>query len=79
MVIFKMDVGGGVYVRSLIRDIAKELGTVAVMTDLTRTRQGTFSLPKALEIEDCNDLGKIKAILERSRANMKNPHILNNT
>ena len=76
MVVFKMDVGGGVYVRSLIRDIAKELGTVAVMTDLTRTRQGTFSLPKALEIEDCNDLGKVRTVLEGSRVkHEESPHL----
>ena len=66
VVVFRMDVGGGAYVRSLIRDIAKELGTVAVMTDLTRTKQGAFSLSEVLEIEDCNDLETVKLALKKS-------------
>ena len=40
----------GTYVRSLIRDIAKKLGTVAVMSDLTRTKSGAFKIENALEI-----------------------------
>ena len=71
VVIFKMDVSGGTYVRSLIRDIAKELNTVAAMTDLLRTRQGMFSLSNALEIEDCDDLEKVKHAVERSNARLE--------
>ena len=44
---FRIDVecGGGTYIRSLVRDIGIELGTVATMTSLERTKQGLF-LPK---------------------------------
>lgn len=41
---FRIDVecGGGTYIRSLVRDIGLELGTVATMTALERTKQGLF-------------------------------------
>mmetsp|Transcript_22079 Transcript_22079/g.48027 ORF Transcript_22079/g.48027 Transcript_22079/m.48027 type:complete len:360 (+) Transcript_22079:718-1797(+) len=41
---FQIDVecGGGTYIRSLVRDIGIELGTVATMTALERTKQGLF-------------------------------------
>lgn len=38
----------GTYIRSLIRDIGLQLGTVACVTELVRTRQGVFSLKNAL-------------------------------
>jgi tRNA pseudouridine55 synthase len=42
--------GGGFYVRSLIRDIARELDSVAVVSYLCRTKQGPFLLNDALEL-----------------------------
>lgn len=42
----------GTYVRSLVRDIAKKLGTVAVMSDLIRTKSGAFELENAFEINE---------------------------
>eukprot|EP00578_Thalassiosira_sp_NH16_P024333 CAMPEP_0181083056 /NCGR_PEP_ID=MMETSP1071-20121207/3955_1 /TAXON_ID=35127 /ORGANISM="Thalassiosira sp., Strain NH16" /LENGTH=414 /DNA_ID=CAMNT_0023164691 /DNA_START=72 /DNA_END=1316 /DNA_ORIENTATION=- len=44
--------GGGTYIRSLVRDIGYELGTVATMTGLVRTKQGPFVLEDALRRED---------------------------
>ena len=43
---FGLDIacGGGTYVRSLIRDIARAAGSCASMTSLVRTRQGPFNL-----------------------------------
>ena len=46
-------VSKGTYIRSLVRDIGKRLGTVAVMNSLIRTRQGIF------EISDSYKIGKI--------------------
>ena len=43
--------GGGTYVRSLGRDIARELGTEAVMVSLVRTAIGGFELTKAIDAE----------------------------
>ncbi len=39
-----IDCGSGTYVRSIGRDVAAGLGTAAIMTELTRTRIGPFSL-----------------------------------
>ncbi|KAL3811791.1 hypothetical protein ACHAXA_005182 [Cyclostephanos tholiformis] len=44
--------GGGTYIRSLVRDIGYELGTVATMTGLVRTKQGPFVLGDALRKDD---------------------------
>ena len=52
---FKVKVSKGTYIRSLIRDITNKLGTVGVMSDLIRIKQGEF------KIEDSN---KIKDILD---------------
>ena len=42
--------GSGTYIRSLGVDLAKQLGTVAVMTQLTRTAIGPFRLEDAIDI-----------------------------
>lgn len=49
--------GSGTYVRSLGRDIAKELGTAAVMTGLIRTSIGGFQFDRSLSWES---LGTIR-------------------
>ena len=46
----KIVCGSGTYVRSLGRDLARRLGTEAVMSALTRTAIGVFRLEDALEI-----------------------------
>jgi tRNA pseudouridine(55) synthase len=47
-----VECGGGTYIRSLVRDIGYELGTVATMTGLVRTKQGPFVLSDALIKEE---------------------------
>lgn len=47
----RLVVKSGVYVRSLVEEIGKSLGTVAVMTELVRTRIGEFSLLNAKSVE----------------------------
>jgi tRNA pseudouridine55 synthase len=42
--IIDVECGGGTYIRSLIRDIAYALNSVATMTQLQRTKQGPFTL-----------------------------------
>lgn len=44
--------GGGTYIRSLVRDIGCEVGSVATMTGLVRTKQGPFLLGDALRREE---------------------------
>ena len=69
---FHIDVecGGGTYIRSLVRDIGLELGTVATMTSLERTKQGLF-LPEhciPYELEEGNNLEDTKATVEGDEA-----------
>lgn len=48
---FKCSVTKGCYIRSLIRDIANELNTLATMSNLIRTRQGNIYLDETDEID----------------------------
>ncbi len=49
---FKATVSKGTYIRSLIRDIANQLGTVGVMTNLRRVMQGEFTLHDCYQLEE---------------------------
>jgi len=46
--VLDVECGSGTYIRSLGRDLAESLGTAAVMSALTRTRIGGFSLEDAV-------------------------------
>ncbi len=46
---FTSEVGSGTYIRSLVEDLGKTLGTGAYMSDLRRTVVGKFTLKKAVE------------------------------
>lgn len=49
----RMTVTSGFYVRSFSHDLGKKVGSLAIMCDLVRTRQGDFELGKnVLEYED---------------------------
>lgn len=48
----KCHVSKGTYIRSLVRDIGYELGTVATMIELERTRLGNFGIENAYTLED---------------------------
>ena len=49
---FECTVSKGTYIRSLIRDIGRKMGSYATMTDLTRTKQGEFCIEDSYSIED---------------------------
>ncbi len=51
---FYVTVSKGTYIRSLIKDIAKYVNTVGVMSDLRRIKQGCF------DIKDCNTIKEIE-------------------
>ncbi len=52
---FICDVSKGTYIRSLCLDLAAKLNTISVMSELTRTRQGEFTLSMCQSIdEDAN-------------------------
>ncbi len=64
----------GTYIRSLIRDIGYELGTLATMTFLLRTSSGVFDISEALPLEEVRKRGlenviiPMPAVLERCGA-----------
>lgn len=58
-------VSKGTYIRSLVNDIAHELGTVGTMTSLNRVKQGIFNISDAYTLEDIeNDNYKLLSIKE---------------
>lgn len=58
-------VSKGTYIRSLIRDIGRELGTYATMAELRRTRQGNILLSDCFSINDIeHDSYKLKSMNE---------------
>ncbi len=51
-VTLEIECSKGTYIRSLARDIAEELNTVAHLTELRRTKIGTFDIQDAISIKD---------------------------
>lgn len=60
-------VSKGTYIRALGNDIAKKLGTCAIMSSLKRTKQGMFDIKNSYTIDDINnsnyELLKINEVL----------------
>lgn len=52
---FSCDVSKGTYVRTLAEDIAKAFGMVAHLTQLERTRVGSFTLDKAKTLDELSE------------------------
>ena len=59
---FTADVSSGTYVRSLVEDIGKVLGTGAYMSDLRRTRIGQFSLRDAHSAQEESLLSYVETV-----------------
>lgn len=60
-----VECGSGVYVRSLIVDLARSLGSGAHMTALERTKQGPFCLhPRTVRVLSEPEFGDFEAITE---------------
>ena len=61
----RVECSRGTYIRSLIRDIGRELGTDAVMSFLVRTKSGEFSIRDACNIDEIKefDLNNIKNLI----------------
>lgn len=56
---FRCLVSKGTYIRSLIKDICDKLGTIGVMTNLVRTKQGSFTLQQAASLTDIKNINII--------------------
>lgn len=48
---FRIECGGGTYIRSIARDLGESLGTQAIMSGLTRTKSGIFTIENAVGAE----------------------------
>ncbi len=67
---FDIECGSGTYIRSLCRDLAYRLGSVATMTALTRIKSGIFDIntsitPETVTESDIMPLEKVFADLEK--------------
>lgn len=60
---FEITCGGGTYIRSLARDIAKALGTCGYMSYLERTESGYFKKSFAIDFNDLTKLDNLDNIL----------------
>lgn len=52
---FTSKVGSGTYIRSLVEDVGRELGTGAYMADLRRTTVGQYLVEDAVNVNQLND------------------------
>lgn len=64
LVRFTVDVSSGTYIRSIVEDIGRELGTGAYTADLRRTRIADFSIENALPISRSMTAEDIESKLE---------------
>lgn len=60
---FEVTVSSGTYIRTLIVDLAREIGMAATATDLRRTAIGNFKVDDALKSSDINEKTKIEDYL----------------
>ncbi|HSX05796.1 MAG TPA: tRNA pseudouridine(55) synthase TruB [Candidatus Saccharimonadales bacterium] len=65
LVRFSSEVGSGTYIRSLVEDLGKLLGTGAYMADLRRTRVGMFAITDAAAPTAEGLLERIKPLANR--------------
>ena len=49
---FKIDCKGGTYIRSLARDIALKVNSLGVMSKLTRTKCGIFTMENGISVDE---------------------------
>ncbi len=74
--VLKLEIGcgSGTYIRSIGRDIAQSLNTMATMIDLVRTRVGNFDIDKCYDVETIVDVQEeilpIKEVLDYETLNL---------
>ena len=73
---FKCLVSKGTYIRSLIRDILKDLNVIGTMSNLIRIKHGVFDIKDAYSLEDVKSgnykLLKISDVLDISKIKVDN-------
>ena len=75
----EIECGSGTYIRSIGRDIAYELGSLATMTNLVRTKVGNFDLDDCLNIQEIDDVNQaivpINSVLSFEKLNLNEKEI----
>lgn len=71
----EIECGSGTYIRSLGRDLARRLGTSAVMTALQRTAVGPFTIDEAISPSNLTSVVIHSKLLPPSLAVTELPHI----
>lgn len=62
IITYKVSCSKGTYIRVLCEDIAKKLGTVGLMSNLTRTKVNNFSIENAYTLEDIKNKKELSVI-----------------
>ena len=60
---FKIDCKGGTYIRSLARDIALAVGSLGVMSKLTRTACGVFNMQNGIALDELKNTDTLEQYL----------------
>lgn len=73
----EIECGSGTYIRSIGRDIAYELNSLATMTNLVRTKIGYFDLKDCVNIEQINEdldnqIISVNSVLQFENLNLTN-------
>ena len=58
---FSVKCSKGTYIRSLVKDIAERMGTIATVSQLRRISSGNFHIKQALKLEEVKE-GKITSL-----------------
>lgn len=78
--VFDIECSAGTYIRSLCRDLASKLNTVATMTALARTKAGVFEIENAIALDEVDEtklqpawvvLGDMERIVFDTEAELK--------
>lgn len=62
--LFKVNCSAGTYIRTLFSDIAKEIGTIATVPVIIRTRSGRFDISSAITLEELEESKKVLLVKE---------------
>ena len=73
---FKIDCKGGTYIRSLARDVALSCGSLGVMSKLTRTRCGVFTLENGVSVDEFKATENVERYLIESDSVVDFPKIV---
>lgn len=70
---FEIDCSAGTYIRSIARDMGEALGTYGIMTALTRTKCGVFTLNESVNLDDLTEdnIGSFLTPLDKALENLE--------